>query len=333
MPDLPGSTPERDIYMFQQALTRSDLQFDDIKIYPTAICKSEDENIIVTSDIATWYNEGSYMPYAEKNIQDLIDVLKYYKKNCPPWVRIQRLVRDIPSTSIIAGYEKMSNLRQYIHNQMAKEGTRCQCIRCLEIDHNIIINPVVVVYRYEASNGIEYHIQIEMFNDNNDYKWFQVKNILSQLFLGKKLYYPGCTKTRKHVIGFCRLRIDNNPGAGFIKELKNCALIREVHVYGSSISIGNSQTNSSQHSGFGKLLVKTAEDIVIQENKPNINKMAIIAGVGTRKYYSDKCGYKLEGTYMVKNLSRYIQKYNVNKIYHFSYIIIIIIALLCYLLY
>ena len=326
MPDLPSSTPERDMWMFQQALTQSKLQFDDIKIYPTAICKSEDENIIVTSDIAAWYEEGTYMPYAEKNIHDLIKVLKYYKTHCPPWVRIQRLVRDIPSTSIIAGYEKMSNLRQYIENQMKKEGTRCQCIRCMEIDHNDIIDPRVVVYKYDASGGIEYHIQIETFNNNYwNHKFFEIKDYLSQLFLSKKLYYPGCKKTRKHVIGFCRLRIDNNPGGGFIKELANCALIREVHVYGSSISIGNNQSKSSQHSGFGKLLVKTAEDIAMQNH--NSMKMAIIAGVGTRKYYSDKCNYNLEGTYMVKKLTNFTKTKDNSKIFIMKLLSVFIILL------
>ena len=122
MPDLPFSSPEKDIWMFDQALFNQLLQFDDVKIYPTAICKSHDSRYIVKSDINDWYNEGSYIPYAEKNLRDLIDVLKYYKKNIQPWVRIQRLVRDIPKKSIEAGYEKLSNLRQIIQDEMKKEG-------------------------------------------------------------------------------------------------------------------------------------------------------------------------------------------------------------------
>ena len=337
MPDMYGSTPEKDLHMFNQAITRKEFQFDDVKIYPTAVCKSESGDIIVTSELARMYADGTYVPYAENNLLDLINVIKYYKMNCPPWVRIQRLVRDIPGTSIEAGYDKKSNLRQMIQDIMKKEGSQCQCIRCLEIDHTDIIDPKVVVYRYLASEGIEYHIQIEMFDPSNklNYNWHKLKDYLSQLCLGKKLYYPGNMVTRKHVIGFCRLRIDNNPGNGILKELANCALIREVHVYGSSLCIGLNKTdNTTQHRGFGQLLVKTAEDIVIQENNPNINKLAIIAGVGTREYYKNKCDYNLEGTYMTKDLTQNIRENKINKsnaiIYKIS-IMILIIAIVLYL--
>lgn len=43
-----------------------------------------------------------------------------------------------------------------------------------------------------------------------------------------------------------------------------------------------------------------AEEI-IRENHPDIEKIAVIAGVGVRKYY-EKLGYALEGEYMVKKL-------------------------------
>jgi histone acetyltransferase (RNA polymerase elongator complex component) len=50
----------------------------------------------------------------------------------------------------------------------------------------------------------------------------------------------------------------------------------------------------SQHKGYGKLLVSTAEEII----KCNgLKKSSVIAGVGTREYYKNKCGYKLDGTY------------------------------------
>ena len=52
--------------------------------------------------------------------------------------------------------------------------------------------------------------------------------------------------------------------------------------------------------GFGRRLIEKAEEI-IQENHPNIEKMAVIAGVGVRAYY-EKLGYTLEGEYMVKKL-------------------------------
>lgn len=309
MPDLPGSSPILDEWMFKQSIEMPDLQFDDVKIYPTAVCKSHRSDLIVKSDILDWYESGEYKPYAENNLRELINVLKNYKKNIQPWVRIQRLVRDIPSTSIEAGYEKKSNLRQMIHDEMKKEGIRCRCIRCMEIGNNdkLMNNSRVVVRRYEASNGLEYFISVESNSYTPvlslhfwKYVWFLFCYYVILVLFNDKIYWEGNLETYNGLIGFCRLRIDKNAGADIIPELKNSAMIREVHVYGYSLGVGSIIENlkSSQHKGYGKLLVKTAEDIAFNHHR--FKKMSIIAGVGTREYYKNKCGYELEGTYMVK---------------------------------
>jgi histone acetyltransferase (RNA polymerase elongator complex component) len=44
-----------------------------------------------------------------------------------------------------------------------------------------------------------------------------------------------------------------------------------------------------------------AEDIM---KSYGLKKSAVIAGVGPREYYKNKCGYHLEGTYMVKELKQ-----------------------------
>ncbi len=314
MPDLPGSNPELDKWMFEQAINNPDLQFDDVKVYPTAVCQSTDPTRIVKSDIADWYADGTYVPYAEKNLDDLIKVLKFYKTNIQPWVRIQRLVRDIPKQSIQAGYEGISNLRQVIQDQMKKEGTKCNCIRCMEIgdEDKLMESAKLVVRPYTASEGKEYHISIESNEESSifssdfwSYIWFLITYWTLMIFTNKKTYWSGNIKTYNGLVGFCRFRIDSNPGGGFIKELKDCALIREVHVYGHSLGVGAAGA-SSQHKGYGQLLVKTAEEIAVANG---YKKIAVIAGVGTREYYKNKCGYHLEGTYMVKNLESENQEY------------------------
>jgi ELP3 family radical SAM enzyme/protein acetyltransferase len=317
MPDLPGSSPQLDKWMLGESITNPDLQFDDVKIYPTAVCKSNDKNLIVKSDILDWYEKGEYTPYAETDINKLINVLKYYKKNIQPWVRIQRLVRDIPSTSIESGYEKKSNLRQLIQDEMKKENTRCLCIRCMEIgdESKLMENAKLVVRKYQASKGTEYFITFEsnksvqfLSIENLNYLLYLVKYYLSLAILEKYVYWNGNLNTYNGLIGFCRLRIDNNPGGGIIKEIEDCALIREVHVYGYSLGVGNVEQNlnSSQHRGYGKLLVETAEQIALQNG---YNKIAVISGVGTREYYKNKCGYQLEGTYMIKHLKQFNLNY------------------------
>jgi len=331
MPDLPGSSPELDTWMFNQAIVNSDLQFDDVKIYPTAICQTSSPNLIVKSDIADWYRAGTYIPYAEKNLEDLIRVLKQYKTNIQPWIRIQRLVRDIPKLSIEAGYGKVSNLRQIIHDQLKEEGKKCNCIRCMEIgdDDDLMNSAKLVVRKYEASGGQEYFISVEsnakspISNWNYwEYTWFLITYYWTWFIYGIPTYWSGNIKTYNGLIGFCRFRIDPEPGGEIIHELKNCGLIREVHVYGQSLGVG-SNAASSQHKGYGKLLVKTAEEIALSNG---YTKVAVIAGVGTREYYKNKCGYQLEGTYMIKNMNTEYKAFQEKKnlINLFKYVSIVV---------
>jgi len=308
MPDLPGSTPELDLWMFDQLLTRPELMCDDLKIYPTAVCVSADPLLEVNSKILEWYKAGLYVPYAEKSIDDLINVLTYFKTRIPPWIRIQRLVRDIPSTSIIAGYNGKSNFRQLLQDKMCKNNAKCHCIRCMEIDDKELDDnePILVVYKYNASEGIEYQIHIEAHNMNfyQKIKYYFLVYIYAfvySVFTRKKWYYSGNIDTYDGLYGFLRLRIDPDPGGDIINEINNCALIRELHVYGQSMSVGEASLGEfgSQHRGFGMKMMKVAEEISMMHN---YKKVAVISGVGVREYYQNKCGYYLEGTYMIKSL-------------------------------
>jgi ELP3 family radical SAM enzyme/protein acetyltransferase len=318
MPDLPFSFPELDKWMFNEVNSDPNLQFDDVKIYPCAVIKSHDPSKYkVTSKISEWYESGAYVPYSEKNIQKLIDVLIEYKSSINPWVRIERLVRDIPAHSMDAGYNKISNLRQVIHKQMESKGLSCKCIRCMEIRFREYSDYKLVVRPYAASKGQEYHISVE--TETKVYHWAWIWYLIKfwivyLLTLGTvKLWYAGSRKHYSGLLGFCRLRIDPEPGLGFVPELEGAGLIRELHVYGQIVCVGmsipnglqpsasNSDkiSNSAQHKGFGQLLMSTAETIV---KSHGLNKIAVIAGIGAREYYRTKCGYELEGTYMCKTV-------------------------------
>ena len=307
MPDLPGSSPDKDIWMFKQAINNPDLQFDDVKIYPTAVCKSHDPNLIVKSLINDWYKEGSYKPYAEENLDTLINVLLYYLTNMNPWVRIQRLVRDIPANEIEAGYKKKINLRQMVNDIIKKENLQCNDIRFKEIKDKYFpeSHRRLVVRKYNASKGIEYHISVEAesvpYYHDIFYLIFKIYQFVVWFFTGYKVFYSGNLKQYQGCYGFCRLRIDPDAGGKIIPEINNSAMIREVHVYGNSASVNNNNSKS-QHRGFGKLMVATAEDLA---RNHNFNKITVIAGIGTREYYKNKCDYYLPigGTYMHKYLS------------------------------
>jgi ELP3 family radical SAM enzyme/protein acetyltransferase len=315
MPDLPGSSPEKDIEMFDHYLNDPDLQFDDVKIYPTAVCKSSDPERIVHSKIAEWYDQGLYKPYAETNLDDLYRVLIYYKTRVKPWVRIQRVVRDIPGKSIESGYKKISNLRQILHQKMKAQSPAlvCKCIYCMEIGDMELMayKPLLVLRSYKASGGLEYHLSVEA-HKMSFYRMFLYYVCLIIVFVrwimndkaDMPLVWGGDMKSYVGLYGFLRLRIDPAPGGDFVPEINGCALIREVHVYGQSMGVQSTEVQGmksigSQHRGHGRLMVATAEMIALAHG---LTKTAVIAGVGTREYYKNKCGYTLDTHYMKKNL-------------------------------
>ena len=299
MPDLPGSSLKKDIEMFDELIENPDLQSDDWKVYPCAVVKSASDDLIIKSEINEWYENGSYVPYSETNIEDLIDLCIGFKRRINPWVRIERLVRDIPTKSIEAGYSKVVNLRQIIHDRIPGV---CKCIRCMEIKDRAdrIGEAKLVVRRYMASQGIEYHISYELEKQywSVPYILFCIWYFINKI-VGRTVYYQGNRELYSGLFGFLRLRIDPNPGLGLVTELTGCGLIREVHVYGMSISVGNTNTISSQHKGVGQQLMNVAEDII---KTHGLKKAAVIAGIGAREYYKNKCGYELDKYYMVKNL-------------------------------
>ena len=111
---------------------------------------------------------------------------------------------------------------------------------------------------------------------------------------GKEFFISVNDTKNDIIIGFCRLRF---PSQFLRTEItKDSAIIRELHVYGTAAAIGDE--GAIQHKGYGKALLKKAEEIALLNGK---NKMVIISGVGARMYYQ-KLGYEKEGPYMVKGI-------------------------------
>jgi len=333
MPDLYGSSPELDLEMFKLLLVNTDLYFDDIKIYPTAICDSNEStpDIIVESELKDLYDKKIYKPYAEtqEGLEKLIKILIFYKENIQQWVRIQRLVRDIPTTSMIAGYNKCVNLRDLLKK---KYKVKCNDIRCHEIkDTKVNIkNIYLVVQKFKASKGTEYFISIQV-HDHNFYFYFNYLYFLIKLFLFKiikiiiyflvklkifskfkylnnyTIYFSGCKKSYNKIIGFCRLRLDDQISNSeyMLPILNKSAKLRELHVYSFVLNTktkNNYINNTYQHKGYGQYLVNVAENITIMNG---LNQIAIISGVGVRKYYENKLGYILQDNFMIKKLNNF----------------------------
>ncbi len=291
MPNLPGSNKEKDIKMMEYVL--KNIHPDQVKIYPT-------ETTPFTK-ILEDYKEGKYIPYGN---QDLEEVCLYWLERVHPWIRNNRIVRDIPNYYIVDGV-KTSNQYQEFQDIMKRDGKECKCIRCREAGRHEKENPLngeLVVRTYEVAGGTEYFITWESKPVNG----IEAKNYLE---LGYK-------EPRKALFGFLRLRINKENTNYIFKELEGCGLIRELHVYGRTLKSSDKNNGEVQHIGIGKKLMKAAENIILDSG---LKKSAVIAGVGTRNYYR-KLGYEKVNTFMIKKLFDW-KKFN-------SYMIIIFLACL-----
>ena len=173
--------------MFKKLFTDERFQPDQLKFYPTVVTRG--------SLLYRWWKAGEYKPYSDKVLQNLIAACKL---TVPPYVRIIRLIRDIPGESIMAG-NLITNLRQV----MKDRGVKCRCIRCREVKEKLEVrSKKLKIIKYQALGGEEYFLSYESMD-------------------GKILY------------GFCRLRLGNI--TPFVGEV---AMIRELHVYGALVSVG-----------------------------------------------------------------------------------------------
>lgn len=294
MPDLPHpeyitneEMIELDRDMFNKFLEDENYQADQWKIYP---CET-----VPWTEIEKWYKEGKYKPYAEDS-DKLIELLIEVKSKIKPWIRLNRIIRDIPNSYIIGG-NKNTSMRCDLLTIMKERNLKCNCIRCREIkDIEININEYkIVIYEYKASDGIEYFISYE--NDN-------------------------------YLLGFIRLRINETKNNKYFSELNDCALIRELHVYGQLINHNNINDGIGvQHKGIGKKLINKAKEIAI---KNNYYKLSVIAGIGVRNYYI-KQGFNIvegNGNFLILNIDK---KNNISCklcIYIFSSILIAYIGII-----
>jgi len=221
------------------------------------------------AELEQWWKEGRYEAYDDELLMDLMIEMQRY---LPEYVRVERLFRDIPGESILEG-SQMTNMRQVVEKKMKEKGIVCSCIRCREIkgesyDAN---STELRVHEYDASEGKEFFIS---FNDKE-------RDKLCSLL---RLRFPSILlKGEKH----------------FIPELNGASIVREVHTYGAQVNTGKRSGEASQHAGLGRRMLEEAERIT---KEAGYNKIAVIAGIGTRNYYR-KWGYELKGTYMTKDLA------------------------------
>eukprot|EP00308_Calcidiscus_leptoporus_P021320 CAMPEP_0119361664 /NCGR_PEP_ID=MMETSP1334-20130426/8920_1 /TAXON_ID=127549 /ORGANISM="Calcidiscus leptoporus, Strain RCC1130" /LENGTH=662 /DNA_ID=CAMNT_0007376737 /DNA_START=32 /DNA_END=2020 /DNA_ORIENTATION=+ len=272
MPNLPGSSMALDQAMFERMLSDADLQADQWKIYPT--------QVVPWTVIKKWFERGEYVPY---RMDDMFELLMKVKARVHPWIRLNRVVRDIP-IQYVSGGLGVPNLREDLLGEMSNRGLACRCIRCREVGGNASLagEPLLVVHSYAASGGSEFFISFE-------------SDTLEVLLGFVRLRLPGTFEPRGD--GAQSVLQSERPP---FPELEGCMLIRELHVYGQLIATDDKSSADTQHTGLGRRLMAEAERI---GRAHGFRRAAVIAGIGTRGYYR-KLGYELGGVggFMLKEL-------------------------------
>jgi elongator complex protein 3 len=213
------------------------------------------------SEIEDLWKKGLYAPYDE---DALLDLIAYAKSLIPEYTRLSRIQRDIPAKLIVAG-SKHSNFRQLAQDRLFQHGKHCRCIRCREIGR--------------LPSGSESEIQE-----------------ITYACCGGTEHFIS-TVAKDSLIGFVRLRF---PSSVYRPELAGAALVRELHVYGSLVPVGETalETDEWQHRNHGRILLSRAEEIA---GAAGFERLAVMSGIGVRPYYKRQ-GYVRRGPYMIKEL-------------------------------
>jgi elongator complex protein 3 len=209
MPGLPGSTPDHDLELSRQLFEDECFRPDGLKLYPTLVVRG--------SELESWYRDDRYTPYPD---EVMIDLLVAIKTLIPKYVRISRLMRDIPGKFIIAGSRDLA-LRGTVRKKMEQTGVRCSCIRCREYGHRrrdgwSVGRPYLTRLDYQTSGGKEIFLSYEDESET--------------------------------LFGLLRLRVNDER-----------AIVRELHVFGPEIPLGGRSSQGVQHQGLGEGLVEEAE--------------------------------------------------------------------------
>jgi elongator complex protein 3 len=255
MPNLLGATPDSDRADF--ARMWESFCPDEIKIYPN--------QLLANAELYEYWQRGEFQPYTT---QELIDMIADVKPSIPRYCRVNRVIRDIPSTNVVKG-NKRTSLRQDIHRELKRRGERCQCVRCREVRKQRVNAEKVDLHDlvYPAAEAEEHFISYDTPDDK--------------------------------LAGFIRLSLPSSKSPDTkLDDLKGAALIREVHVYGQSLPVGAEKDGAAQHSGLGTQLLEEAEQIAKAQG---FSKIAIISAIGTRQYYLDR-GFERGKYYLVKSL-------------------------------
>ncbi len=256
MANLLGATPESDLLDYGQLWADPAIRPDELKIYPCMLVEN--------AELYEYWRRGEYQPYSEEQVRELLI-------NCmaqtPRWVRLNRVIRDFPTTNVVAGNKK-ANMRQLAQQEMDRRGITGQDIRNREIRRDKVSRQDLSlrIDTYPTDATIEHFLSFETADER--------------------------------IAGFLRLSLPHQDQLHPLPELANHAMIREVHVYGPALDLGEESQGEAQHMGLGSELILKAKQMAI---KAEFGHIAVISAIGTRQYYA-KHGFEIDGLYMTAHL-------------------------------
>ncbi len=150
MPNLLGSTPERDVRDFERLFDDPDFRPDELKIYPCSLIES--------AELMRFHERGDWRPY---RYDELLFVLTEALERVPRYCRVTRVIRDISSHDIVAG-NKFTNFREIAERELHRRGVRCREIRSREIGTRSFDSQSLVlrVTEYSAGAGRELFLEL-----------------------------------------------------------------------------------------------------------------------------------------------------------------------------
>jgi elongator complex protein 3 len=260
MPGFPFVGVEEEKLQYIRLFEDPGLKPDMLKLYPTLVMEG--------TGLHELWKKGAYRPLST---QEATDLLADIKSRLPPWVRVQRIQRDIPAQLIGDGVTK-SNLRQLVRKRMAEKGLSCRCIRCREVGHlGITVDGEgdIGLKRcpYGAAGGIEEFISLETDG--------------------------------KALAGYLRLRRPSPQAHRPELSGGTSAIVRELRVLGEVVPLDARPKDRWQHRGLGARLLGEAERIAREDW--GMERLLVNSGAGARGYYR-KTGYVTAGPYMGKVL-------------------------------
>lgn len=257
MANLLGATVTSDIEDFGRLWNDPAIRPDELKLYPCML--------LPNAELHDYWLRDEYTPYTE---EEVVEVLAACKAQVPRYVRLNRVVRDFPTTNVVAGNKK-ANLRQVAQERLREEGRPCRCIRCREI-------------RRDAIHFEELELRDLTYGTDATTEHF--------LSYETAAGFPH----EDRLAGFLRLSLPDPAMPHPLPELTGHAMIREVHVYGPALNLGDDSRSEAQHIGLGTRLIERAKEIA---RAGGYRRIAVISAIGTREYYA-RLGFALDGLYM-----------------------------------